>query len=365
MDSIINAFKQLISSPPSLQSISIRMLSGEIINMEVDLNQTIGNFFQEFASRHGYNPKVQSRLEFLIDNPDGEVQRLLEMSQQTWSQRFTDGGVPLLHLLIQPPTSEDTASKISIVRSIAIKEKVKYDLSDEEIMEHYNFWYLTYQPPAKSNRYITLQSFVQSHPHLFLPFSQRDYLELEEQRVILLNERKRIEVEQNKIKNEIDMLKSLRNITHYDQQENEFIIRHSRNKPEYAPTRIRVIEEFRQKMAEDPTASFLVHHLESGDIDINTKQWKRYRYYLTRIEMAEMGFIPLNLCPCNNPNCSSRINGKNIWEAYKARLMTGQSVSVQDLTIEINVYEAIYGSMNIDIADIEKKMSVIIKQLGM
>jgi hypothetical protein len=365
MASIINAFKQLVSSSPSLESISIRMLSGEIIDMEVDLNQTISNFPQEFASRHGYNPKVLNRLEFLIDNPDGEVQHLLDTPQKTWSQRFTDGGIPLLHLFIQSPTSEDAASRISLIRSIAIKEKVKCDLSDEEIMEHYNFWYLTYQPPEKSNRYITLQSFVQSHSHLFPPFSQQDCVELEEQRVILLNQCEQIKLERQKNDQEINMLVSLRDITRYDEQEHEFIARLSRNKPEYAPTRVQVKEEFRQKMAEDPTGSFFVRQLESGDTQIHTEQWKHYRHYLTRIEMAEMGFNPFNVCLCSNPNCNSRIYAENSWQAYKARLMAGQSVSVPDLTREIRDYEPVYDSMGIEIAEIQKKISIITKQLGM
>jgi hypothetical protein len=120
-----------------------------------------------------YNPKTIHRFEFMV-HPECEEEpfRLLDHSEQSWLELFpTPEDIPILHFLVQSENEKDIESKIDLIRSIVEKERLKCPLSDEEIASHYHQWYLTYLPPTKSNRYITLSEFVHQSPHLFPVYS--------------------------------------------------------------------------------------------------------------------------------------------------------------------------------------------------
>jgi hypothetical protein len=164
--------------------IHIRLISGEIQTINVDVKQYIHVFPKDYANHFGYNPKVSHRFEFLIhshEDDDHEPIRLLDHSNKTWLQLFSSvDDIPLIHLLIQSHDDKDLPDKIQLIRSIIKKERRKSDLSDDDIASHYQQWYLTYIPSGKTNRYLTLSQFVHDCPQLFPVYSLEEIQQVQD-----------------------------------------------------------------------------------------------------------------------------------------------------------------------------------------
>jgi hypothetical protein len=170
-----------MSSTAQFAPIHIRLISGEIQTIDVDVNQYIYVFPKNYANQFGYNPKVSHRFEFLIHSEEDEPIRLLDYYNKTWLQHFsTVDDIPLIHLLIQSDNDRDLPAKIKLIRTITKKERRKSDLSDEDIASHYQQWYLTYIPSGKTNRYLSLSQFVHESPQLFPVYSLEEIQELQE-----------------------------------------------------------------------------------------------------------------------------------------------------------------------------------------
>jgi hypothetical protein len=187
-----------MSSTAQFAPIHIRLVSGEIQTIDVDVKQYIHVFPKDYANKFGYNPKVTHRFEFLIQSEENDEHehehehkqiRLLDASEKTWLQRFsTVDDIPLIHLLIQSDNDKDLPAKIALIHSIAKKQRCKFLPSDEEITSHYQQWYLTYCPSGKTNRYITLSDFVHASPELFPVYSLEEIQEYQEKFDILKRE---------------------------------------------------------------------------------------------------------------------------------------------------------------------------------
>ena len=190
-------------------NLTLKTLAGDLLTIEVDLNDTIQNFPLHFARKMAYNPKTIHRFEFMV-HPECEEEpfRLLDHSNESWLELFpTPEEIPILHFLVQSENERDLESKIDLIRSIITKERLKCTLSDEEIASHYHQWYLTYLPPTKSNRYITLSDFVHQSPHLFPVYSveeiQAIQIQYDEYKEELAQANKLFEQKNNQIQNTI------------------------------------------------------------------------------------------------------------------------------------------------------------------
>jgi hypothetical protein len=309
---------QYVLPSGAMESVKVRMLSGDELNVMLDPNQKVRELPQEFAGQFGYNPKVVSRFQFLIDNQDGEIIHLIgneEHHDLSWLERFTSmDQVPLLHLLINANSDADLPQKIRLIRNIAEDGKLKCSLSDDDLMEHFNHWYLTYQPPVKSNRYTTMNDFIKSCPEMFQPISHEDLMILIEESQSIANRKDQLEEQIQIINYNIEDLKYVIRIRLHEQYEQDYIDSHTRRNDEYQHGRIQAALAFAQELREDPTAEFMF-----------TNRRRHFNHYLTRFEMVEMGWTqalnPNIKCQCERIRCASNsIYLQTLWDLHRSHI---------------------------------------------
>lgn len=301
-------------------SVTVRMLSGDMLNVMVDSRQKVRDFPLEFARQFGYNPKVVSRFQFLIPNQDAEDGELVDILandqdyELSWLDRFENAdNFPLLNLLIQSSSDADSSDKISLIREIAEKQKLSCTMSDEDIMERYNSWYLTYQPPAKSNRYTTLTDFVKSNSDLFPPIPQEDLDALIQQQNALEQRFTELGRTISELNERRDNLVLVQRIRAYDVREHQLIERYTREEDDYQHQRAMAAISFAQQMQADPTAAFMNE----------PRTREHFIHCLTRFEMFEMGYtqILLGRCNCRTRDCRIENADKQaIWRLHTEHL---------------------------------------------
>jgi hypothetical protein len=155
----------------------IRTMTGDLIEVEVDMPTPIYLLVEEFIRQRRYNRSAGSRLVFAIDGEDEPLlggsfitQPNWERSRKTWAEVFhTADAIPMFNLLVQGPNDSEgeIREKVELIREIAEKKKLGDSNSTEDLYSLYSEWILTYRPSQKGNRYTTMSDFVDQHPHLF------------------------------------------------------------------------------------------------------------------------------------------------------------------------------------------------------
>jgi hypothetical protein len=266
-------------------SVMVRMLSGDLVEIEIDMNLPVISLMEEFIRQRRFNPSASKRLLFIVD---GEEEPLiahdlsaekLERVSKKWSELFSDS-LPLFHLLIQSPNEHpvDVRSKVDFIRSIAEEKKRGDDNKDEDLYALYSEWILTYLPPAKSNRYINMSAFVDQHPDLF-PEMDEETLKAQkaerEYRQHLANFRV---LRDGDVAGIEDRLERLARYFHSDID----------NMSRIRETNIAALQ---RQLHENPNLVLTVY--EQG----------RYRQWITLHEMFALGLNPRQICSCSSPNC--------------------------------------------------------------
>jgi len=160
-------------------SVLVKMMTGDILSVEIDFQDSIQHFPLQFAHQHQYNLSVvKSRMLFLIDDEKELLSGLKDGS--TWSEEFkTEDDIPILHLFIRPEDENELSSKISLIYKILDDKKRKSLLSQDELSSKYSEWNLHYMPPPNSNRYLNLVAFVFSNSEYFPELSDEEMIDFE------------------------------------------------------------------------------------------------------------------------------------------------------------------------------------------
>jgi hypothetical protein len=297
-------------------SVTVRMLSGDMLCAMVDSRQKVRDFPLEFARQFGYNPKAISRFQFLIQNPDeedGELVNILANDQDyelSWLDRFENPDkFPLLHLLIQASSDADLPEKVRLIRQIVEEQKLTCSMSDEDLMEHFNNWYLTYQPPAKSNRYITMKDFVTSSSHLFTQISEEDVAAMLAQRQTLDARYDVLAQQVQELNARSSALNNVLRVREFDAREHRLIERYTLEEDDYQHQRATAAIMFAQQIRDHPTADFMNHRQTRA----------HFIHCLTRFEMAEMGYVAglISRCNCPHSNCPDKtVDPVAVWQDH-------------------------------------------------
>ena len=265
-------------------NVMVRMLSGDLLTIEINPYVEIKWFPTEFVQQAGYNPTLIRRFKFLVEDEkaDGEMTDLLLNPTNTWIEHFSStDAIPLIHFLVESPREEIDPKKVELLRSILEEKRLTYTMNDDEIMGHYDTWFLTYNPPPKSNRYTYLIKFVHSNMNLFVPIAKEYMTEMltkyEDLKTRDGNLEKQIKEKEQRC-TEIAMILNFRLNNLYEIYEKL----HKRNTMEhYKEKRQEAMARFTQEIELDPLANFM--KVRQDEIYFNT--------YLTTFEMADMGYL--------------------------------------------------------------------------
>jgi len=159
----------------------------DFVTVMVSPSESVCDLPLAYTRQFGFNPKLATRFKWFImdENPsdakEEEDDLLYQLNQsqfiwtpKTWTEQFSNlDQIPTLHLLVQEEDPKERIAKIEMILGIA-RRRHHLDFSADQyddIYYAYNNWYLTYQPPANSNRYITMADFVQANLTLFTPLA--------------------------------------------------------------------------------------------------------------------------------------------------------------------------------------------------
>ena len=255
--------------------VSVRLMSGDVFAIEIDLNDEIHFFPKQFAREAGYNPSAVSRMVFFVD---GEDEALIDPDEVnaviTWKERFpfipNPDALPMLNIFIRPDSDKDRDAKISLIRQILEQKKLNDNISDPELFSHYSEWNLRYQPPRISNRYITMSAFIEQNPHLF-PVLTEEEMEAAKER-----------------KAHRDMVLNFHLFRRRELRwVDDNIIAHG---DRFNAMRLIVQEELRQLVA--------VGAEQGAEVVFDAEQNRYFRRWMTIQEIIDMGVRSENICTC-------------------------------------------------------------------
>jgi hypothetical protein len=271
----------------------IRTMTGDLIEVEVDMPTPIYLLVEEFVRQRRYNRSAGSRLVFAVDGEDEPLlstnvtQENWERSRKTWSEVFqTADAIPMFNLFIQAPNDDeyDIRTKVDLIRQIAEKKKLEDNNSTENLYSLYSEWILTYRPSQKGNRYTTMSDFVDQHLHLFPELDEEAFATLQAEK---------------KYRKELARFKKFR------ANEEDFVARTVEWYGEQVVARNRdaAREQLRQLLAQQP------------DVTLTNEQSRFFRRWVTVPEMLAEGMTGHQICACHQDSCMiSR------WEELEAAL---------------------------------------------
>ncbi len=165
--------------------VTVRLFSGEMLDIEVDRAHPVGGFADQFAQQHGYQPSATERMVFLL--PASEAEEKEEANTLFWSPEVRHNGKsigdilgdrePLVHLLIRSVEESEREEKVPTLRAILTSLHRNDRLSDEALYDMYANWRLTADVSSLRNRYQRMLAFVEAHPEEFPVLSEAEQAE--------------------------------------------------------------------------------------------------------------------------------------------------------------------------------------------
>lgn len=157
--------------------LSVRLLSGDLKSVMVNMRHSVANFATMFAQQHGYNPSATSRMVFMILSEEEEEEVFWSPEKLQVGITFEDvlkENRPLLNLVIRPMDEKNKTEKLQLIRKILKEKSLNDHYDDDTLFSMLSTWHLTYQPPAKGNRYITMKHFVEQNGEAFWPMTEEE-----------------------------------------------------------------------------------------------------------------------------------------------------------------------------------------------
>lgn len=155
--------------------VTVRLLSGEMLEVAVDRAHPVGAFADQFAQQHGYHPSATGRMVFLLPSYEEETKE--EVQPIFWSPELRHdnksiGDVlgqqdPLVHLLIRSVDESERKEKVPTLRKILVSLRRDDRLSDEALYDMYANWRLTADVSSLRNRYQIMLAFVEEQTEAF------------------------------------------------------------------------------------------------------------------------------------------------------------------------------------------------------
>ena len=171
MEAIENGWKSPVTG--DLQ-VMVRLLSGDVLSVQVDASLPVARFADLFAIQHHYAPSATERMVFLLEESkedDSDIFWSPEMRHEGKTMGVLEGH---LNLIIRPLVDKEMSERLTLLRKILHTHDLHYRFSDDELVSMYSTWILTWLPPATTNMYIKMKSFVGAHPDVFLPLTPEE-----------------------------------------------------------------------------------------------------------------------------------------------------------------------------------------------
>ena len=161
--------------------VMVRLLSGDVLPVQVDASLPVARFADLFAIQHHYAPSATDRMVFLLEESESKSESdESKDSDIFWSPELHHEGKTMgmleghLNLIIRPLVDREMPNRLTLLRKILHTHDLLYRFSDDELISMYSIWILTWFPPVTTNMYIKMRAFVDAHPDVFLPLTPEE-----------------------------------------------------------------------------------------------------------------------------------------------------------------------------------------------
>lgn len=267
-------------------TLMVRLLSGDVKEVEIDMFRPVVTFADEFAHQHGYNPSATGRMVFLIQSEEEEKENtvfwspevrhegkvFIEVFGEILGDEFCQDDLPMLNLVIRPMAEDrEMGAKVELIRKLLKEQSLNDNYDDETLFAMFGNWYLTYQPSGAGNRYLTMKAFVAQNGEAFWPMSEEEKVQ---------------QKEREEVRGFRDWLRDIAD---------DILLRHSRSAfvhgDQFLVARMEIFEMLPRMIAQNNVPA-MRHYCE------------RHVYrYVHPLELHHMGVPAEVMCDCKSKNC--------------------------------------------------------------
>ena len=156
-------------------TITVRMLSGDTVEVSADHAHPVAGFADQFMKQNGYHESATSRMIFLLGEDEKES---IFWSAQDRHVGKSIGDLlgdqpPILHLFIRNADDSTKEEKIISLRKILHSLSRDDSITDDGLFDLYSNWLMTSSIPSTANRYQKMMTFVKENETQF-PIIEKD-----------------------------------------------------------------------------------------------------------------------------------------------------------------------------------------------
>jgi hypothetical protein len=252
--------------------LQIRLVSGDVLTVLTRGQEAMIRLFDEMTEQHAYNPAIKSRMDFLVEEKE-DFQPLIRSVQEKWSDRFPNKDYPVIHLLIQPETDQETSMRRHQLDETMEKLRLCHATSMVDLEEAVKAWWITFRPKWNMKREAYLEHFLEAHPNLVRPWTQEDVDQMREEQRQLLETRESYHKTINTIEEMMTIVAR--------REEDQRMLERIAHDPMRQETRERLLRTFRERMEADPSGDWLMEN--------NGLMWRMLTEMMTIEEMMDAG----------------------------------------------------------------------------
>lgn len=285
-------------------SLCVKLLSGDLLTVEVHSADPVELLPRQFAEQHGYHLTVIPRMTFHLSQEDSEESEEkpeepfvtgtshLRGTRRTWKQVFPESQPPMLLFLLKESNDYSRANKLRLMHDILRRRQLVAMMEDDDLWSLYQAWNIHCSVHLDANRWQRLSAFVDDHLPHFVPLTQE--MIREKQRRARLSQRLQYE-----------------SILHQrtSSEEREAILRLLEELRPFFPASYRPLYACFIERIVSPTQHLqeLIDVCRQRQAPLSTYGMHRILYallhYLTLSHLAGLGIPASSLCDCHKDSC--------------------------------------------------------------
>lgn len=172
------------TEPSQALSLMVKLLSGELLTVEVHSADCVELLPRQFAEQHGYHLGVIPQMTFYVsEDMDAEEEDSkpkepfvtgtthLLGTRRTWMELFPHGA-PMLLFLLKESNDYSRADKLRLMHDILRRRQLAAMMEDDDLWSLYQAWNIHCAVHVDANRWQKLSAFVDDHLPHFVPLTQ-------------------------------------------------------------------------------------------------------------------------------------------------------------------------------------------------
>ncbi len=166
-------------------SLCVKLLSGDLLTVEVHSADPVELLPRQFAEQHGYHLGVIPQMTFHLSHEDRDAEESekseepfvtgtthLRGTRRTWKELFPESEPPMLLFLLKESHDYSRAEKLRLIHDILRRRQLAAMMEDDDLWSLYHAWNIHCSVHLDANRWQKLSAFVEDHLPHFVPLTE-------------------------------------------------------------------------------------------------------------------------------------------------------------------------------------------------